>query len=498
MTAGVRVAFDESAYRAALAERERESLGAPALVLTAKDASDLTDTDTGNASRLVTLHGERLHYIAIWRKWLVWLLEQGRWSLDHGDVLIRELAKGVGLRLKATAAQAEDRKLFAFALRTLDSHGIGGMVDLTRGAPGILLDHEALDCDPWKLGVQNGTIDLRAGALRAADPADLMMMQAPTRYDAEATAPRWTQAMGEWFPDPGVRAYVQRLAGSALVGAQLEHVFVIHYGGGRNGKGTFIRALERVLGPYAGGIHLSLLVETKWDQHDTVKAALFRTRLAVASETKRRVRLHEANVKNLSGGDRIFARRMREDLWGFNPTHSLWLQTNHLPEISGRDVGIWSRIRVVKWVTTFSEQEQDRTLDGTLAGEASGILKWLVEGCLEWQRVGLAEPEAVIRETLAYRQAEDVFSRFCADARLVFDRHAKIQAGVLQSMLSDWAHDEGVEPSRQELGGWLKEHDAKRRRLREIGADGAARQVRYWVGVGLRGGPEEDAEGLLL
>jgi len=498
VTAGVRVAFDESAYRAALAERERESLGAPALVLTAKDASDLTDTDTGNASRLVTLHGERLHYIAIWRKWLVWLLEQGRWSLDHGDVLIRELAKGVGLRLKATAAQAEDRKLFAFALRTLDSHGIGGMVDLTRGAPGILLDHEALDCDPWKLGVQNGTIDLRAGALRAADPADLMMMQAPTRYDAEATAPRWTQAMGEWFPDPGVRAYVQRLAGSALVGAQLEHVFVIHYGGGRNGKGTFIRALERVLGPYAGGIHLSLLVETKWDQHDTVKAALFRTRLAVASETKRRVRLHEANVKNLTGGDRIFARRMREDLWGFNPTHSLWLQTNHLPEISGRDVGIWSRIRVVKWVTTFSDQQQDRNLDATLAAEASGIMNWLIEGCLEWQRIGLAEPEAVIRETLAYRQAEDVFSRFAADAGLVFDRHAKIQAGVLQTMLSEWAHAEGADPSRSDLAVWLKDHDAKSRRGWETGSEGKRRQVRYWSGVGLGAEPENDDGDLLL
>ena len=86
----------------------------------------------------------------------------------------------------------------------------------------------------------------------------------------------------------------------------------------------------------------------------------------MASETQKRVRLDEASVKNLTGGDRITARRMRENPWEFDPTHSLWLQTNHLPEISGRDTGIWSRIRVVKWVKTFDGKDQDRDLDETL------------------------------------------------------------------------------------------------------------------------------------
>jgi putative DNA primase/helicase len=487
------LACDDAAFGAFLAALPSAANGAGARDKTAgakaagPDAE--TQTDTGNAARLVGLHGARLHYIPQWGKWLVWNPELGCWILDHCDVQVRELAKDVGRALRAAAAHEPNgkvaKRLFAFALKSLDTRGIGGMVDLARGIAGIPLEHEALDRNGWILGVQNGVIDLRTGKLRPFDPADLMMMQAPVTYDAQAQAPRWQQALIEWFPDPEVRVYVQRVAGSALVGAQQDHVFVILYGGGRNGKGTFIRALQHLLGPYAVVIHLSLLVESKYSQHDTVKAALFRARLAVASETQRRVKLDEASVKNLTGGDRITARRMRENPWEFDPTHSLWLQTNHLPEISGRDRGIWSRIRVVKFETTFAEQDQERTLDATLAAEAPGILRWQVEGCLAWQREGLAEPEPVIRETLAYRQREDTFARFASESGLVFRRDLEIQAGELQRLLTEWADAEGIDPRHPELGAWLTENGARQHQRRETGPDGKPRRPRYWRGLGI-------------
>ncbi|MHB1194785.1 MAG: phage/plasmid primase, P4 family [Longimicrobiales bacterium] len=463
---------------------------------TASPGDHLTLTDTGNAGRLVALHGARLHFVAPWRKYMVWepTGDGGRWTVDYGDVRVRELAKDVGHLLKREAAKECDndlaKKKFAFALKSLNASGISGMVDLARGLPGIIVDHEALDRDGWLFGVENGVIDLRTGEVRPARPTDLMTMQAPVRWDPEAQAPRWRQALEEWFPDAEVRAYVQRVAGSALVGIQRDHVFVIHYGGGRNGKGTFTRALQRVMGPYSLVIHLSLLVQQKYTQHDTVKAELFRARLAVASETQRRVKLDEASVKNLTGGDRITARRMREDPWEFDPSHSLWLQTNHLPEIAGRDQGIWSRIRVVRWESCFSGRE-DKRLDETLAAEAPGILRWLAEGCLAWQEHGLAEPEAVIRETLAYRQSEDTFSRFAAEVGLVFQRGLEIQAQELQALLEKWAEEEGVNPPRQDVGEWLREKGVEKRQRRVTGPDGHQRRPKFWVGVGFEDGAHE-------
>jgi len=461
-------------------------------------AADPTFTDTGNAARLVRLHGERLRYVPRWGRWLVWSPEEGRWLQDAGHVYVRELAKDVGRELKKEAATMTEteaaKRVFHFAFRSLNAPGITGLVDLARGIKGIPLDHELLDSDGWLLGVTNGVVELKTGRFREADPGDLMTLQCPVVWDEDAHSPRWERAMGEWFPDPDVRAYVQRVAGSALVGVQRDHAFVIHYGLGGNGKGSFTRALQRVLGPYAVEIHLSLLVETKYKEHDTVRADLFRTRLAVAVETERRVRLAEASVKNLTGGDRIRARRMREDPWSFDPSHSLWLQTNHLPEIGGRDVGIWRRIRVVRWMTTFAERDQDRTLDDTLAGEAPGILRWLVEGCREWQEHGLAEPEAVIRDTLAYRRAEDAFARFQEDTGLVFRPDLEVEAQELLDLLETWASEEGVTPPRQDIGEWLAEHGVQKQQRRRIGPDGKQRRPRLWVGVGIPGAGNESAQ----
>jgi putative DNA primase/helicase len=167
-------------------------------------------TDTGNAARLVDLHGEQLHYIPQWGKWITWAGEAGRWELDHRDVLVRELAKDVGAALQRQATAERDdekaKKIFAFARRSLNAHGINGMVDLARGIPSIPLDHEALDADGWLLGVEGGVVDLRTGTFRPPDQNGLITMQAPVRWDEAASAPRWEQALQEWFPDPEVRA----------------------------------------------------------------------------------------------------------------------------------------------------------------------------------------------------------------------------------------------------------------------------------------------------
>jgi putative DNA primase/helicase len=195
-------------------------------------------------------------------------------------------------------------------------------------------------------------VDLRTGEHRQGDPANLMHRQANTRYDGNAECPLWEQSMAEWFPDVETRRYVQRLAGSALVGKQKDHRFIIHYGGG-NSKGTFVRAIAHVMGDYFITPDKSLIVTQRHEKHDTERAALFRTRLAVAVETDKREKLNEAQIKNLTGGDTIHARRLYQDPWEFKPSHSMWLQTNYLPEIQGRDRGIWRRVQVVPWVAVF-------------------------------------------------------------------------------------------------------------------------------------------------
>lgn len=441
-------------------------------------------TDTANAARLADLHAGRIHYVAAWNSWIVW--RGGHWMRDERGVRIAEKAKDVGREYLKDAARAKDdarrTALAKWGTASLSAGRIRAMVELARGIDGILLDHTRLDADPWLLCVRNGVIDLRTGMLREADPADLMTMQAPVEWHDDAEAPRFMRSLEEWHPDPDVRDYVQRVVGSALVGEQVDHRFIIHYGPGGNGKGTFVRALLRVLGPYAVTPHLSLLVQQKHGEHDTVKASLFRARLAVASETERRVKLAEASVKNLTGRDTIRCRRLYENEWEFEPSHSLWLQTNYLPEIAGRDEGIWRRIRVVPWTNTFERKNATEDLDEVLATEASGILRWAVQGVQKWMENGLTEPEAVIRATMAYRKAEDVFARFANDIGLVFDPDAEIRRSELNTELDDWSAGEGARIHKKDFKAWLVENGAKESQQR-TGPDG--KREWWWSGVGI-------------
>lgn len=452
-------------------------------------------TDTANAGRLAELHGSSIRYVALWKTWLVW--ERQRWVRDDGGVRVAELAKDVGRNLLRIASETRDRdraeKLGKWGTNSLSAARIGAMVQLARGISGLMVEPDQLDRDPWLLGVQNGVVNLQTGELQEASPADLMSMQAPVEWADDAEAPRWEQAMREWFPDPAVCAYVQRLVGTALVGKQKEHLFVVHYGSGANGKGTFMRALFRMLGPYAVVPHMSLLLQTKHEQHSTVKASLYRTRLAVASEAQRRVRLNEASIKNLTGDDVISCRRLYENEWSFEPSHTLWLQTNYLPEISGRDFGMWRRIQVVPWVSTFRPTKSADDLDEVLAKEAPGILRWAVEGCLAWQREGLQKPLAVQRGTAAYRSEQDVFSRFAKETGLALGSEQQILSERLKLMYEEWAQSQGVKPQIKELVRWLTENNCERKQRRVALLGGKPKW--HYVGIGEEAGEKWEGVG---
>ena len=244
-----------------------------------------------------------------------------------------------------------------------------------------------------------------------------------------------------------------------------------------------MRAHKHVLGPYYVTPDKSLLIQKRHEQHATVKARLFRTRLAVASETEQRERLNEAQMKNLTGGDPINARRMREDEWEFEPTHSLWLQTNHPPEIHGSDTGIWSRIKIVPWTETFNGHT-DPNLDANLAAEAAGILNWIIAGCLQWQEDGLNEPEAVIRATLDYRDSEDVLARYADDTGFTFSKSGSVADSELKKNIAEWAYDEGVDkPDAKKVNAWMKAHGCRSKSGRYKRQDGTPGRGKIWKGA---------------
>jgi hypothetical protein len=314
-------------------------------------------TDVGNARRVVERHGHDLHYCHPWRQFLIW--DGRRWAPDEiGEAvhrvketqaaLYREVADEVKeLTTTVGADPTGDRKrrldelvgLLKHALEWEDARAIERCLKLVPSEVGIPVLPAQLDTDPLLLNVQNGTVDLRTGTIREHRREDLLTKLSPVTYDPTATCPLWLRFLHEVFDgDEGLLGYLRRLCGYSATGVVRDHLLIFLYGTGRNGKSTLVEVLLHLLGEYATKVPPELLTVKRGEAHPAEKVTLFGRRLAAAMETEDGKRLAEAQVKELTGGDTITGRRMRENFWNFLPTHKLWIAGNHRPAIRGGDL----------------------------------------------------------------------------------------------------------------------------------------------------------------
>jgi putative DNA primase/helicase len=441
-------------------------------------ADGLRADHIGHAERFVKVADGKARYVTDWAKWITY--EGGRWHLDHGDVFVTGMAKGVQRLLFEYATQpdlsdAERKALRAAGKRCGSVHTLAAIVRAARDL--LPIRHTALNAHPELLNLEDGTLDLRTGALRQHRPEDLLTLQAPASFDPEAVAPTWEQCLATWQPDPAMRAYLQRIVGSGLTGYPVEY-FYVNVGTGANGKSQFFGAIQRALGGYVRVPDKSLLVRTYSTPHETVKASLYGARLLLAPETEQGDALAEAQLKELSGGDRIKARRMREDEWAFEPTWTAFLHTNHKPRVRGTDEGTWRRLRIVPWTVTIPEGERRRPeeLKAALDAERCGIINWLVAGARAFLGEGAGEPAEVRQATEEYRADNDTCAAFLEDRGFILDPEGSVTSSTLIEEHKRWCDDEGHHHERQ----WQRTTAA----LKSKGAyPGRSAAGRHWRGL---------------
>jgi putative DNA primase/helicase len=434
-------------------------------------------TDLGNAERLVSQFGTRIRYTKA-KGWLVY--DGRRWKRDDKDAVYQfaaATARGL-VREFSRISDPDMRTLLAsHARKSESSKSIKAMVNLAQTLPRVAIDVRELDSDPWLFNVLNGTLDLRDGKLRKHRPSDLITKLSPVEYDRRAICPLWFQFLERVQASGEVRAFLQRFAGYCLTGVIREHVLPINYGGGRNGKGVFVDTLLYIMGEYAKQIPTELLMVKRGDAHPTDRASLLGCRFAAASETEEGRAMNVALVKQLTGGDRISARFMRQDFFDFDPTHKMMLSTNHQPAIRETQNAIWDRVKLIPWAVTIPEEEQDKELKEKLRAEAPGILRWAVDGCQMWQRQGLNPPEAIRAATNAYRECEDFIAGFIEECCTV-EAGARESATDLYAAYKHWT----------EIGGEsLQSQKAFAERLIEKGFERVKSSgYKFYVGIKLK------------
>lgn len=411
-------------------------------------------TELQISEMLVERFGSELRYCDPLGGWFAWT--GTHWALDEREHA-RECAKEIARQLAEEAAVLLDEDTFKAAMRVGSARGVSAILDLARSAPGIVFSPNDADRNPWLLNCANGTLDLRTGQLRPHSGEDLITRVCPVQYDPAAQAPRFHRFLEEVQPDPEVRAYLQRLFGYAAIGVVHENVLGVLWGPGANGKSVLADVVTHVLGGYAQPGPSTLIVSTgHHEPHPTDVASCVGSRLVLVHETRRGASFDASKVKLLTGGDKLTARHMREDYFQFSPSHTLIMLSNYKPSADSSDAALWRRVQLVPFNVVIPEDKRDPLLAEALRAEAPGVLRWLVEGALAWQRTRLAAPAVVREQTESYRASEDVIGQFLEErtARLP---QASVKAGELYSAYKAWCEATGQRVARgNELAEELK------------------------------------------
>lgn len=392
----------------------------------------------------------KLLYVGQAGKWMRWDGTRWEWCACGEEMAAAKYVAGKTLDHATTlfkADPAKHKKLMAFATSLQNLKRMQAMIELAKSEEGMGIGHMTeLDSDPWLLGVRNGVVNLKDGGLLAADPAMLITRQVAAEYQSITQCPRWLAFLDQVFDsDQETIDYLQRALGYTLTGITTEEILFVCYGFGANGKSVFANVVSSIMADYAQMAPASLLTVRRdgdaGPRNDI--ARLCGARGLQINELQQGDRLDEQVVKMLAGREMLSARFLHREFFDFWPTAKPWLRTNHRPIITGEDDGIWRRIHLIPFKRKFAEHERDPWLEQKLLDERDGILAWMVQGCLDWQRRGLKPSPLVRRESGAYRKESDLLGEFL-DERTVASIDARVEQPTLYAQWRSWNEANGT------------------------------------------------------
>ncbi|MEW9578120.1 phage/plasmid primase, P4 family [Bacillus toyonensis] len=401
-------------------------------------------TELGNAERIAYYHGENVRYC----NELEWLIWNGKhWQEDSKrqiEAITAKTLRAIYGEAKATEDKYQSKLLHDWAKkcerRTIR---INSILDVR---PMVSVKKKELDSHSFLFNCDNGVIDLKTGELLPHDRDLLLTKISPIKYNKNAECPNWKAFLESIFKkhtgeaDHELINYLQKAIGYSLTGVTKEQVMFFLFGNGRNGKSTFINIIQDLLGDYGRQTNSDTFLKKRNDSGiNNDVARLDGARFVSAVESEEGQQLSEALVKQITGGEKMSARFLRQEYFEFTPEFKVFFTTNHKPIVKGSDEGIWRRIMLIPFTVTIPKDKIDYDLPDKLAKEMPGVLRWAVEGCMKWQAEGLRAPEAVKAATNEYREDMDILAPFI-DENCTVNSLVRIEAKMLYENYTKWCY----------------------------------------------------------
>lgn len=293
---------------------------------------------------------------------------------------------------------------------------IAGALKIMGAHPEIAVKRDAWNADEYRLGAPGGTINLKAAHVGVGTPDanDMITKRLAVDPADDEDCPRWKAFLSEITEgDADVMRFFQQWFGYCLSGDMSEQKFVFLVGPGGNGKGVLLRTIARIMYDYAATAAASAFID-HGSTHPSDLAYLDGPHLVMLSETDKGGRWKESHINAVTGADEITARQMRQDFYTFSPRCKLVFVGNSVPNVAHVSDGLRRRFIIVP--LEYKPRRVDPDLENALRTEWPGILRWLINGCLEWQRDGLTIPERVRCKTAEYFGEQQLLEQFLEDA----------------------------------------------------------------------------------
>lgn len=402
--------------------------------------------DSGNAELFHDLYARKLRYNYTEKTWYYWT--DKKWAPDPGglvenciDELVNEIAEG-------TKKKRDDQPNGGAARHLAYSRTHKAKTALEKEARHLMAINAAqLDAEPFVFNSPSGLIITTSEKTRENTPEDMCSklggaMLAPETKDC----PVWKRFLAEIFGgDEELIRFVQKALGYSMTGDVSEQCLFFLYGGGRNGKSTFLNVVSDIFGDYAMNIQPQTIMEQRSSGSGAPSPDIARlkgARFVTTVEPGEGERFNEGLIKQLTGGDKITARYLYGKEFEFKPQFKLWIAANNKPVIRGSDIGIWRRIRLIPFGVTIPEDKVDKNLPSKLKCEYPAILRWIWEGALMWKLEGLGTARKVEESTQEYRMEMDSVATFLEE-RTTENPAGRVKASELYAAYKHWCEEAG-------------------------------------------------------
>lgn len=322
------------------------------------------------------------------------------------------------------------------------------------------------------MGLINGVVETcdTYACVRDGKPEDYISKNAGIiwRYDFQWKHPlveRCMKWLSQVFTDKDLLCYSLKLSASCLKGRNSDKLFPILTGEGDNSKSMIKKLFECTFGSYCHTFPTTLFTSRRGNSSaPTPEVAQAKgARICFLQEPDSDDTFRNGILKELTGGDKFFARLLNDNGGNIEAMFKLFLMCNKVPMIPNSDKAVKNRVRIVPFLSTWvdnppqSEDEQfkerlfkkDRFFEKQIPELAPAFMWILVQYYSRYIEEGLRQPEIVTAHTEEYWRDNDVYIQFtneCIEKAVLpdgktIDMNAKLSLSEVYQEFRFWYRD---------------------------------------------------------